>query len=101
MLKSAIRNGTKLNLNLSSNLIGNSNDEAKFLHKWLLTNKQVSKIRKAFPNGWSANIKFSKTQLYKMTQSGGILGELIVAIPQAILLAEKQAFKRLYHLHQN
>ena len=75
--------------------------EAKFLHKWLLTNKQVSKIRKAFPNGWSANIKFSKTQLYKMTQSGGILGELLVAIPQAILLAEKQAFKRLYHLHQN
>ena len=36
-----------------------------------------------------------------MTQSGGILGELLVAIPQAILLAEKQAFKRLYHLHQN
>ena len=33
LLKSAIRNGTELNLNLLSNLIGNSNDEGKFLHK--------------------------------------------------------------------
>ena len=91
----------ELNLNLLSNLIGNSNDEGKFLHKWWLTNKQVSKIRKAFPNGLSANRKFSETQLYKMTQSGRILVELLVAIPQAVLLAEKQALKRLYHLHQN
>ena len=60
-LKSAIKNGNKVTLYLSSNLIGSSNDETNFLHKLLLTNTQVSKIRKSFANGSSANIKFSKT----------------------------------------
>ena len=68
-LKSGIKNGTEVSLNLSSNLIGNSNDETNFPHKILLTGAQISKICKAFPNGSSANIKFSKTQLSKM-QSG-------------------------------
>ena len=35
-LKSTIKNGTEVTLNLSSNLIGSSNDEANFLHKLLL-----------------------------------------------------------------
>ena len=60
-LKSAIKSGTEVTLNLSSNLIENSNDETNFPHKLLLTDKKVSKIRKAFANGSSANIKFSKT----------------------------------------
>ena len=63
-------------MNLSSNLIGSSNDETNFPHKLLLTNTQVSKIHKAFSNGSSANIKLSKTQLSKMIQSGGLLGLL-------------------------
>ena len=83
-LKSAVNNGTEVTLNLSSNLIGNANDETNFLHKLLLTDAQVSKIRETFANGSSANTKFSKTQLSKMIQSGGILGELLVAIPQVM-----------------
>ena len=55
-------------------MIGNSNDETNILNKSLLTNTQVSKIRKAFANGLSANIKFSKTQLSKMIKSGGLIG---------------------------
>ena len=50
------------------NVFGHSNDENNFLHKLLLTNKQVSKFRKAFTNGSSANIKLSKTQLHKTGQ---------------------------------
>ena len=50
-LKSAIKNGTEVFLNLSLNLIGNSNDESNFLNKLLLTNTQVPKIREAFANG--------------------------------------------------
>ena len=72
-LKSAIKNGTEVTLNLSSNLIGNSNDETNFPHKLLLTDTQVSKIRKAFANGSSANIKFSKIQLSKIVQLGEVL----------------------------
>ena len=51
-------------------MIGSSNDETNFPHKLLLSNTQVSKICKAFANGLSANIKFSKIQLSKMIQSG-------------------------------
>ena len=65
-LKSTIKNGTEVTLNLSSNLFGSSNDKTNFPHKLLLTNTQFSKIRKAFANGSSANIKFLKTQFSKM-----------------------------------
>ena len=36
-LKPARKNRTEVTLNLSSNLIGNSNNETNFLHKLLLT----------------------------------------------------------------
>ena len=78
-LKSKIKNGTELSLNLSSKLIGSFNNEINFPHKLLLTNTQVSKICKTFVNGSSANRKFWKTQLSKMMESGGILGGLLVA----------------------
>ena len=68
-LKSGIKNGTEVTLNLLSNLIGNSNYETNFLHKLLLTDTQVSRICKAFANGSSSNIKFSKTQFSKIIQS--------------------------------
>ena len=54
-------------------MIRNSNDETNFPRKVLLAGTQTSKIHKAFANGSSANIKFSKTHLSKMIQSGGIL----------------------------
>ena len=38
MLKSGIKNGTEVTLDLSSNVIDNSNDETNSLHKLLLTN---------------------------------------------------------------
>ena len=38
-LKSAIKNGTDVVLSLSSNMIDNSDDEANFPHKLLLTNR--------------------------------------------------------------
>ena len=73
--KSAIKNETALVLRLSSNMIGDN--ENNFPHKLLLTNTQVSNLRKAFANNSSANIKLSKTQLSKMIQSGGFLGKLL------------------------
>ena len=52
-LQFAIKNGAEITLNLSSNFSGSSNDETTFRHKLLLTNTQLSKIRKAFANGQS------------------------------------------------
>ena len=73
-LKSAIKNETEVVLRLSSNMIGDN--ESNFPHKLLLTNRQVSNLRKAFANYLSAGIKLSKTKLSKMIQSGGFLGRL-------------------------
>ena len=47
-LKSAIKNETKVVLKLSSNMIGDSNDETNFPVKLFLTDRKVSNIRKAF-----------------------------------------------------
>ena len=60
-LKSAIKNETEVVLRLSSNMIGDN--ETNFPHKLLLTNRQVTNLRKAFANHSSANVKLSKTQL--------------------------------------
>ena len=76
-LKSATKSEIKVTLNLSSKMIGDSNDETNFPHKFLLTDRQVSKFCKAFPNNSSANIKLLKTQLSIIVQSGGFLGKLL------------------------
>ena len=76
-LKSAIKNETDVVLRISSGMVGNSNDNTNFPHKLLLTDRQVANIRKAFANNLSTDVKFSKTQLLKMMQSGGFLGNLL------------------------
>ena len=57
-LKSAIKNETEVALRLSSNTIGNSDDETNFPHRLLLlTNRKVANLRKAFANNSSTGIK--------------------------------------------
>ena len=59
---------------LSSNVVVDSNDENNFPHKFLLTNTQVLKLRRAFANNnYLANI----TQLNKTGQSGGFSGRCL------------------------
>ena len=48
-----------LTLKISSNVVGDSYDENNFPYKLVLTNAQVSKLRKAFANNSSANIELS------------------------------------------
>ena len=59
-----------------------------------MTDTQVTRLLNAFANGWSANIKFSKTQLSKMIHSGGILADLLEVIPQAMFLTRVGALKK-------
>ena len=59
IFKSAIKNENELVLRLSSNMVGDN--ENNFPHKLLLTNRQVSNLCKAFANHLSADIKLSKT----------------------------------------
>ena len=69
-----VNTGTKVTLNLSSNVVDDSIGETNFPHRLLLTNTLVSRLRKTFANNSSANIKLSKTQLHKMGQSREFLG---------------------------
>ena len=56
-LKSGIKKWYLSNFKTLSNVVGDSNGENSFPRKLLLTNTQVSKLRKAFANNSSANIK--------------------------------------------
>ena len=60
-LKSGLKDGTKVTLKLSSNIVGDSNEDNNFPHRLLLTNTKGSKFRKAFANHSSGHIKLSKT----------------------------------------
>ena len=92
-LKSAIKNEAEVILRLSSNMIGDN--ETNFPHELLLTNRQVSNLRKSFANNSSADIKLSKTQLSKMIQSGGFLSRLLGPLLKTGLPLIKNVIKPL------
>ena len=96
--KSAIKNEPEVALRLSSNMIGDN--ETNFLHKLLLTNRQVANLRKTFENHSSADIKLSiiyyqLTSLSKMIQSGGFLGRLLGPLLKTRLPLMKNVIKPL------
>ena len=92
-LKFAIKNKTEIVLRLSSNMI--SDAETNFLHKLLLTNRQVANLRKAFVDKSSTDIKLSKNQVSKLIQSRGFLGRLLCPLLKAGLPLIKKVIKSL------
>ena len=93
--KLGIKNCTKVTLKISSNVVGDSNDENDFLHKLSLTNTQVLRLCKAFANNSSATIKLSKTQLHKIGQSRGFLGRLLGPLLKTGFPLKKNLLKAL------
>ena len=94
-LKSSIKNETDVVLRISSNMVGNSNDNTNFPNELLLTNRQVANIRKAVTKNTSIDIKLSKAQLSKMIQSEGFLGTLIDPLLKTGLPLMKSVIKPL------
>ena len=87
-LKAAVKNKTGTILRISFKKF-NGND---LPHELLLTTRQKTKLRNAFNNNMSTDLKLSKAQISKIVQSGGFLGSLLsklagplmkVAIPLA------------------
>ena len=74
-LKPTMKSESEVVLRLSSDMTGD--DETNFPHKLLLTNRQVTNLRKAFANYLLTDIKLSKNRLSKMIQLGGFLGRLL------------------------
>ena len=48
------------------------------LYELLLTTRQKTKIRNAFNNNMSTDLKLSKAQINKIIQSGGFFSKLLV-----------------------
>ena len=72
-LKDAVKDNTGTTLRIDLKMF-NGND---LPHKLLLTTRQKTKLRNAFNNNMSADLKLSKTQISKIIQSGGFLGSLL------------------------
>ena len=72
-LKTAVKNktGTTLRMNLKM-LDGND-----LPHELLLTTRKKTKLRNAFNNNISTDIKLSKAQISKIIQSGRFFGSLL------------------------
>ena len=72
-LKTAVKNKTGTTLRISLKMF-NGND---LPHELLLTTRQKTKLRNAFNNNTSTDLKFSKTQISKIIPSGRFLGSLL------------------------
>ena len=84
-----------MTLKLSSTVVGYSNDENKFPHKFILTNTQISMLFKVLANNFSTNIKLSKTQLLKTEQWEKFLDKLLKPLIKTGLSLVKNALKLL------
>ena len=83
-LKTAVKNkaGTTLRMNLKM-LDGND-----LPHELLLTTRQKTKLRNAFTNNMSADLKLSKAQIFKIIQSGRFLGLLLNKLAGSLMKVE-------------
>ena len=72
-LKDAVKDNTGMTLRINLKML----DGNDLPHELLLTTRQKTKIRNAFNNNTSTDIKLSKAQINKIIQSGGFLGSLL------------------------
>ena len=64
-------------------------------HELLLTTRQKTKVRNAFNNNMSTDLKLSKAQIIKIIQSGGFLNKLFGPLLKTGLTLIKNVIKRL------
>ena len=72
-LKDAVKDNTGTTLRINFKMF----DGNDLPHELLLTTRQKTKLRNAFDNNTSADIKLSKAQINEIIQSGGFLGSLL------------------------
>ena len=72
-LKIAVKNKIATTLRINLKMFNGSN----FRRELLLTTRQKTKLRNAFNNNMSTDIKLSRAQISKINQSGGFLGQLL------------------------
>ena len=71
-------------------MIRSSNDKISFSHKSFLTDTEVSKTRNSFVNVSSSNMKFTKTQLFKVVQLGEVIFNIHILWNILLSVAKKE-----------
>ena len=90
-LKTAVKDKTGTTLRISLKVF-NGND---LPHELLLTTRQKAKLRNAFNNNVSTDLKLFRVQISKIIQSGGILGRLLGPLLKTGLALIKNVIKPL------
>ena len=90
-LKNTVKNKTGTTLRISLNMFNGNN----FPKELLLTTRQKTKIRHAFNNKMSTDLKLSRVQISKIIQSGGFLGRLLGPLLKTGLALIKNLIKPL------
>ena len=80
-LKTAVKNKTGATSRINLKML----DGNDLPHELLLTTRQKTKLRNAFNNNVSTDLKLSKTQIFKIIQSGGFLGSLLSKLSDPLM----------------
>ena len=80
-LKTAVKTKTGTALRMSLKM----SDGNDLLHELFLTTRQRTKLRNAFNNNMSTDIKLPKAQISKIVQSEGFLGSLLSKLADPLM----------------
>ena len=80
-LKTAIKDKTETTMRISL-IMFNGND---LPHKLSLTARQKTKLRNTFNNNKLTDLKLSRAHIFKIIQSGGFLGSLLIKLADPLM----------------
>ena len=90
-LKTAVKNKTRTTLRICLKIF----DGNDLPHELLLKTRQKTKLRNAFNNNMSPEIKLSKAQISKIIQSRGFLGSLLSKLAGPLMKATVPLVKNI------
>ena len=90
-LKSAVKNKQGTTLRMNAKMFNGNN----LPHELLLSTRQATKLRNAIENNLQTDIKLSKAQISKITQSGGFLEKILGPLLKTGLPLLKSVIKPL------
>ena len=71
-------------------------NENNLPHELLLTERQKTKLKNAFNNNRSIDVKLSKAQISKIIQSGGFLGSLLSKLASPLMKVAMPLAKKCF-----
>ena len=89
-LKTAVKKKTESTLRMSLKML----DGSDLPHELLLTTRQKAKLRNAFNDNMSTDLKLFKAQISKIIKSGAFLGSLLSKLAGSLMKVAVRYFRR-------